>query len=137
FARGQKQIGSAVVAQKESKAITMALNQPGDEVSFRCSQNLSLFVICNLPVALHGVQATLEACGKRMLCTHRPSQFEHIVCPTCRAQHFQHGFAAGDIWVKIGRQRMSWVGARTVVFVFCSLCQRKFRWLKNRLYYES
>src|SRR5690606_10944503 len=55
----------------------------------------------------------------------------------CRAQHFQHGFAAGDIWVKIGRQRMSWVGARTVVFVFCSLCQRKFRWLKNRLYYES
>src|SRR5690606_32495255 len=43
FARGQEQVGAAIVAQKETKAVTMALNLAGYEIQLVVQQQLTLW----------------------------------------------------------------------------------------------
>ncbi|MNQ77565.1 hypothetical protein D3C85_924430 [compost metagenome] len=105
FARGQEQVRSAIIAQQEAEAVAVTQHLAGDEVQLRSQQQHALAVGHQLPVALHGTQAALEAHHRRRAFhAHALGQFNRRQRCSRGAQRCQDGFTGRNIRVEVRRR---------------------------------
>src|SRR5690606_33419055 len=112
----------------------MALDFAGNEVQLVIQQQLPLGIEKGLSIAFHRLKATVEPYGQRQRRTQSLGQCLGRNGPGIAAQVLQNDFTAGDIRVKVRRQRVPSAILIIISVFFRSLDQRWFPFLKNMSY---